>query len=202
MKRVYLLISFLLMFWIVSCPLQAKTILLLGDSLSSGYGIPYNKQWAALLQDKIKNYKIVNISEPGLTTSGGLERLPRALELYQPSLTIIALGANDGLRGMPISGVYNRLSQLISVAQSYGQVLLIGVRLPPNYGSEYTKKFKEMYPRLAKEHRLTFPPFLLKSIADNPLLMQSDNLHPNSQAQPIMMKTVWNSLKLLLKNAS
>lgn len=197
MKRVYSLISFFCLFFIVSSPVEAKTILLLGDSLSSGYGIPYDKQWAVLLQEKLKNYKIVNISEPGLTTSGGLERWPRALESYQPSLTIIALGANDGLRGMPIPGIYDRLSQLILEAQPYGPVLLIGVRLPPNYGYDYTKKFKDIYPALAKKHHLTSPPFLLKDVAEDRTLMQSDDLHPNTKAQPIMMKTVWDTLNLL-----
>ncbi len=175
------------------------TVLIMGDSLSSGFGIQPQSHWSVLIQPYAHDVRWVNVSEAGLTTSGALLRLPRVLKRYQPNLTVIALGGNDGLRGLPVQGIQARLSHMIIHAKAYGDVLLVGVRLPPNYGQDYVSSFVRMFDTLAKNHHLPTPPFILRHVGEYPSLMQSDGIHPNAKAQPVIMKNIWQSLGPMLQ---
>jgi len=195
------LISCLLL--ILASSLRADTLLVVGDSLSAAHGIPQSEGWVSLLEEELKQrghpLRVVNASISGETTSGGLSRLPRLLKDYQPELVLLELGANDGLRGTPLSVIEQNLRQMIELSQAAGaQVLLIGIRLPPNYGPQYTERFYQIYPELADEYGLPLVPFLLEKVALDPRLMQRDGLHPNSDAQPILLQTVWKQLGPLL----
>lgn len=197
------LVSFLLLLVVGVTPVQAKTLLVLGDSLSAAYGIPPDKGWVSLLEQELKqrdsNIRVINASISGETSSGGLNRLPRLLASHRPDLVLLELGANDGLRGTPLSVLSQNLRTMIELSQSAdAQMLLIGIRLPPNYGPQYTERFYQIYPQLANEYGLSLVPFLLEGVAVNPQLMQRDGLHPNSDAQPILLQTVWKQLAPLL----
>ena len=178
-----------------------STILVFGDSLSAGYGIPREAAWPNLLQAKLQvtdpHYKVINASISGETTSGGLQRLPATLKEHRPSIVIIELGANDGLRGTPLEVTEKSLNGLIQLSTAAGaKVLLLGMQLPPNYGVEYTKRFKSIYPKLAQRHRIALVPFILQGIeADQ---FQADNLHPIADAQPKILQTVLQMLKPML----
>lgn len=142
---------------------------------------------------------MVNASVSGETTSGGKNRLARALDQHKPSLLILELGANDGLRGLPLAAARSNLSAMIKAAQaSKARVLLVGVQLPPNYGAAYTTRFRDLYADLAREHRTALVPFLMDGVALDPSLMQADGLHPNAAGQPRLLDTVWKALKPLL----
>ena len=142
---------------------------------------------------------MVNASVSGETTSGGKNRLARALDQHKPSVVILELGANDGLRGLPLAAARNNLSAMIKAAQaSKARVLLVGVQLPPNYGAAYTTRFRDLYADLAREHRTALVPFLMDGVALDPSLMQADGLHPNAAGQPRLLDTVWKALKPLL----
>ncbi len=188
----------------ITLPVVAQnTILIVGDSLSAGYGVNPNENWAVLLQATLKEnrspYQVVNASVTGSTTSNGLANLPSALNQYKPKITIIELGGNDGLRGLQITLIKNNLQQMINLAKQAGsEVLLLGLRLPPNYGPDYTQQFQAIYVDLADSNHIAVVPLLLTSIDDNPALMQADHIHPNTQAQPIILKTVWPTLSKLL----
>jgi len=142
---------------------------------------------------------VVNASVSGETTGGGLERLPRALQLHKPSLVILELGANDGLRGLPIPGTRANLAKMVAIARAGGaRVLLLGMRLPPNYGPRYANDFRQMFSDLAEQDHVPFVPFLLESVALHPDLVQADGLHPNARGAPLMLNTVWPQLVPLL----
>ena len=178
-----------------------STILIFGDSLSAGYGIPREAAWATLLQTELQrthpHYKVVNASISGETTSGGIQRLPAALKEHRPSIVIIELGANDGLRGTQLNLVEKSLNGLIQQSKQAGaKVLLLGMQLPPNYGLAYTRRFKELYPKLAQRHQISLVPFMLQGIAADEF--QADNLHPVAEAQPKILQTVMQKLKPLL----
>jgi acyl-CoA thioesterase I len=178
-----------------------SSILVFGDSLSAGYGIPRKAAWPSLLQAELQrthpHYKVINASISGETTSGGLRRLPAALKEHRPSIVIIELGANDGLRGTQLGLTEKSLGALIKQSQAAcAKVLLLGMQLPPNYGVDYTKRFKALYPKLAQRHRITLVPFMLEGIEAD--LFQADNLHPLAEAQPKILQTVMQQLKLLL----
>jgi acyl-CoA thioesterase I len=180
------------------------TVLVLGDSLSAGYGLAPKSGWVDLLEKRLDTegyeYRVVNASVSGETTSGGLERLPRALLLHKPDIVIVELGANDGLRGLPIAVTRGNLQKIISLARQAGaKVLLVGMRIPPNYGPRYTRDFEGMFGDLAKQFRLAFVPFFLKAIALDANSFQADRLHPNAQAQPALLATVWPQLAPLLE---
>jgi len=180
------------------------TILVLGDSLSAALGIRPEQGWVALLAQRLQTqgygYQIVNASVSGETTSGGLERLPRALQLHQPGTVILELGANDGLRGLPVSGTRENLARMVRLAQSAGaRVLLVGMRIPPNYGPRYTEQFARVFPELANQYHLPLVPFLLEKVALDPTRMQADGMHPNAQGEPPVLETLWPYLKPLLK---
>lgn len=181
--------------------LAAKNILVFGDSLSAGYGIARDDSWATLLHQELKNshpqYEVVNASISGETTSGGLRRIAKALQEHHPAVVIVELGANDGLRGFPIAETEKNLNQIISLSKSaHAKVLLLGMRIPPNYGLDYAKQFYNLYPKLAKKHNIALLPFMLDGIA--PEQFQADNLHPNAAAQPHIMRSILHPLLALL----
>ena len=183
---------------------QNRTILVFGDSLGAGYGLPSAEGWAALLQRRLREqgygYRIVNASISGETTSGGLQRLPRALEINRPVTVLLELGANDGLRGLPLTLIRGNLEQMIRLSEQAGaRVLLLGIRLPPNYGARYTDEFAALYPELAREFSVPLVPFLLEHVALQPNLMQSDGLHPDAAGEPIVLENVWIKLKPMLE---
>jgi acyl-CoA thioesterase I len=179
-------------------------ILVFGDSLSAGLGIHVEQGWVSLLARKVSQlgygFRVINASVSGETTAGGLGRLPHALELQQPRILILELGANDGLRSLPLANTRDNLDKMITLARARGvPVLLLGMRLPPNYGERYTTGFYNIYSELAQAHKLTLVPFLLDQVALNPALMQADGMHPNEQGQPLLLDNVWPKLEPMLR---
>lgn len=177
---------------------------MLGDSLSAEYGIARGSGWVTLLDERLKQEKIaaqvVNTSISGETTSGGNARLPSLLAQHRPDIVVIELGGNDGLRGLPLAATEANLqSMIVAAKKNKARVLLVGMRLPPNYGRDYTEKFFGMYAKLARAHQVALAPFLLEGIADQTQLMQADRIHPQAAAQPVMLDNVWPHLKPLLK---
>ena len=177
---------------------------MLGDSLSAGYGLKPAQGWVALLEKRLQaqgyEYRVVNASVSGETSGGALQRLPRALELHRPAVVIVELGANDGLRGLSVPLTHNNLARIVADSKNAGaQVLLVGMRLPPNYGPRYTNDFMHMFRDIATSSRVGLVPFLLQSVALKPSLLQADGLHPTAQAQPALLDTVWPHLAPLLK---
>jgi acyl-CoA thioesterase-1 len=178
-------------------------ILIVGDSLSSAYGLNPQQGWVHLLAERLGNkgyrYQVANASISGDTTRSGLARLPQALQTYRPNIVIIELGANDGLRGINPQQMQDNLLQMISLAHQHGaQVVLVGVRLPSNYGKAFIEHFAAVYPRVAETAEVPLVPFLLKGIAEHRDLFQTDGIHPGAQAQLIMLDNVWSVLNLLL----
>lgn len=178
-----------------------KTILVFGDSLSAAYGIPREAGWVNLLQQELQRthpqYQVINASISGETTAGGLRRLDAALRQHRPRIVILELGANDGLRGAAIADIESNLATLIKQTRSSGsKVLLVGMQLPPNYGPDYTTRFKTVYPRLAQRQHVALLPFLLEGITADEF--QVDNLHPVAQAQPRILQNILSELKPLL----
>lgn len=179
------------------------TIVVLGDSLSSGYGLGAAPSWVAILEEHLEReayeYEVVNASIPGDTTSGGLNRLPRLLESLRPAIVIIALGGNDGLRGQPISLLRDNLSRMIDLVVEHGaRPLLTGIQMPPNYGRSYTAQFAAVYEELAARHDIALVEFLMDGVALNPARMQPDRIHPNAAGQAPMFENVWAVLADLL----
>ncbi len=203
MKR--LLILFVVMAASVSAHADAPVILVFGDSISAGYGLERVQQgWVALLQTRLKEqeygYDVINASVSGETTAGGLARLPRALALHHPKIVILELGGNDGLRALPIAQMRANLAQMADLAAAEGaRVLLLGIRMPPNYGPDYTEQFRASYVALAREKKLPLVPFLLNDVALSPDLMQADGIHPNALGEPKVLDNVWPALKPLLQ---
>jgi acyl-CoA thioesterase-1 len=180
------------------------TILVFGDSISAAYGMRVEEGWVSLLQKKLTSqgygYRVVNASVSGETTGGGLARLPRALERHRPAIVILELGGNDALRGLPLDGVRSNLDSMIRKSQAAGtRVVLVGMRMPPNYGPRYSQEFQTLYAELSREHGLSLVPFFLDRVALNTSLMQPDGLHPNAQAQPMLLDEIWPRLEPLLK---
>jgi acyl-CoA thioesterase I len=179
-------------------------ILVFGDSISAGYGLDHVEQgWVELLKTRLETqgygYQVVNASVSGETTAGGLARLPRALEVHHPTILILELGGNDGLRALPISQMRANLKAMVQSASAAGaKVVLLGMRMPPNYGPEYTEQFRLSFSELANDKKLPLVPFLLNDIALSPKLMQGDQIHPNALGQPILLDNVWPVLKPLL----
>ena len=179
-------------------------ILVLGDSLSAGYGIPVDQGWVARLQQRLDaegyGYTVVNASVSGETTVGGLERLPRALAKHAPAVVIIELGGNDGLRGLPVAELRANLEALVTASRKSGaEALLAAIRMPPNYGPQYTEKFYAVYESLARERKVPWVPFFLEGVALREDLFQDDGIHPAIEAQPILLDNVWPVLEPLLK---
>ncbi|MDC8756728.1 arylesterase [Janthinobacterium fluminis] len=181
-----------------------KTVLVLGDSLSAEYGLSRGNGWVALLERRLATQKIdaaiVNASISGETTSGGRTRLPALLSKYRPQIVVIELGANDGLRGLPVAAAEANLQAMSAQAHQAGaKVLLVGMRMPPNYGRDYADKFFAMYGKLAKDLRAPLVPFMLDGVADKAQLFQPDRLHPTAEAHPIILANIWPQLLPLLK---
>ena len=181
----------------------AKTILVFGDSLSAGYGIRQELAWPALLARRLEqqrlDYNVVNASISGETSSGGRARLPAALDKHSPAIVVIALGANDGLRGLPIATLRDNLANMTASAQQKkARVLIVGQRLPPNYGA-YAVQFHQVFGEVAKNRKAALVDFLLDGIADQPQFFQADHLHPTGEAQPHLLDNVWPGLEPLLK---
>ncbi len=182
---------------------QPRTILVFGNSLSAGYGIKVEEGWVTLLTQRLKRegygYRVVNASVSGETTSGGVNRLPRALALHKPAVVIIELGGNDGLRGLPIGQSRSNLSRMITLSQRAGaRVLLVGMKIPPNYGPRYSTEFERTFAALAAQYRTAFVPFFLDFVALDPALMQADGIHPNAKAQPRLLENLWPKLTPLI----
>ena len=188
----------------LSAPAAAqKSIVVFGDSLSAAYGISQARGWVALLGEKLKrerpDYIVVNASISGETSAGGASRIGKALEA-KPRVVVVELGANDGLRGLPVAQMKQNLSAIIERAQKAGaRVLLLGIRLPPNYGPDYTRQFEAAFADLAKQHRTAFVPFFLEDFADKPDYFLADTIHPAERAQPLILERVWQALAPLLK---
>jgi len=181
-----------------------RTILVMGDSLSAAYGIRPEQGWVALLTQRLQaegyGYQVINASVSGETSSGGLQRLPRALQIHQPAMVILELGANDGLRGLPLAETRANLTKMVQLSRAAGaRVLLVGIRIPPNYGPRYANEFADLYPEIAKRYHLPLVPFLLEKVALDPTLMQEDGLHPNARGEPAVLDTLWQKLEPLLK---
>lgn len=194
-----------MLLFLLSPLLNAKTILVVGDSLSAAYNMPVNDGWVALLNKRLNqttgSHQVINASISGDTTQGGLSRLPQTLRSNQPDIVILALGANDGLRAQPLTNMKQNLTKMIELSTSQGsQVLLAGMQLPPNYGPYYTNQFKAIYEELATSRNLPLIPFLLANVGGVNGLIQEDGLHPNAKAQPLILENVWGHLVPLLKN--
>jgi acyl-CoA thioesterase-1 len=183
-------------------------VLVMGDSLSAEYGLPRGAGWVKLLEEQLRQgaspWMVFNASISGETTAGGRTRLSALLQQKKPGIVLIELGANDALRGLSIDATEKNLLKMIQLSKSSGaRVLLFGMQIPPNYGQEYTKKFKDLYSRLATQEKIELLPFFMSGIASNPDLFQADNIHPNSKAQPLLYKNVWGAMApyyVILKN--
>ena len=182
----------------------APLILIYGDSLSAAYGLPANQGWGTLLGQKLApDYRVVNASISGETTSGGLARLDNTLRQHQPVLVLLELGANDALRGLPLDQAEKNLGSMLAKIRAAGaSSLLIGMRLPPNYGPVYTKQFSDMYQRLANQHNTALMPFLLEGFADQADYFQADGIHPNAKAQPLIAEQVQKQVAALIKRSA
>ncbi len=179
------------------------SIVVMGDSLSAAYGIPKEQGWVALLEQRLDDnnldYTVVNASISGETTHGGITRLPAILDQYKPQLVLLELGANDGLRGAPLPVIEANLNQLVSQSLAAGaQVLLLEMRIPPNYGPRYSEGFAALFSKVAEQQKVSMVPFFMASVVLQPELMQADGLHPNAQAQSALLEQVWPFLSHLM----
>jgi acyl-CoA thioesterase-1 len=203
LKKILLFVSLMILAW----PAQATeppVILIVGDSLSAGFGMDLEKSWPRLLQKRLDDnghrYRVVNSSITGDTTQGGLTRLPRLLTKHQPEIVVIELGGNDGLRGIGIQVTTGNLSSMIEQCQATGaEIIIAGIRLPPNYGVTYTEQFYAMYSGLRDRYGVTLVPFFMEGVAMNPQLMQEDGIHPNASAQPALLDNIWPLLEPVLE---
>ena len=182
----------------------AGNILIVGDSLSAGYGLGANQSWPSLLEKRLRearlDYSVVNASISGDTTAGGRSRIGAALDQARPAVVIIALGGNDGLRGLPVAVMRDNLNAMLAAARARkARIVVAGMKLPPNYGIDYTREFEQSYAVLARRHKAALVPFLLEGVAERRELFQADNIHPVAEAQPIILDNVWKSLRPLLK---
>lgn len=183
----------------------SKKILIVGDSLSAAYKLPEEQGWVALLAERLKkrayDFEVINASISGATTDAGINLMRSALSRHSPQLVLLELGANDGLQGKAVHQISSNLEKLIVMAkQSGAEVILIGIRLPPNFGKRYTEPFYQQYAALADKHKLSLVPFLLDGVAGNPELMLSDGLHPAATAQPLILENVWPQVESALKD--
>jgi acyl-CoA thioesterase-1 len=204
---------FLTLLILVCSPLRAEAaadrpaILVLGDSLSAGYGMALEESWVALLEARLaetgRTHRVVNASISGETTRGGLARLPRALERHRPDVVIIELGGNDGLRGLPVETVRGNLARMIELSRDAGaEVVLAGIKIPRNYGPAYAGAFEGTFPALAEQYDVALVEFFLEGVALDPELMLPDGIHPNAAAQPRLLDNVWPALEPLLEAAA
>nr|WP_235528407.1 arylesterase [Candidatus Berkiella aquae] len=193
------------LFLCITNALAKPTILVMGDSLSAAYQMAPHAGWVALLENKLKQdfpqVMVINSSIVGDTTAGGLQRLPTQLTKHSPDIVIIELGGNDGLRGLPILSIRSNLKKMIELCIAHkAKVLLVGMRLPPNYGASYTTQFAKNYVELSQDYSLPLVPFFLENVALKPELMLQDRIHPTASAQPILLDNLWPALKPLLSD--
>jgi len=182
----------------------ARTLLVFGDSLAAGYGLAPGEDWVSLLKIKLAKEKpgwqVVNASISGETTQGGAYRIAATLKAHRPAVVVIELGANDGLRGLSLGATRANLEAMLKACRAArARTVLVGMQLPPNYGMEYTRKFRELFPQLAKQHRAALVPFLFEGFAADRKMFQADGLHPNADAQPQLLNNVWPALEPLLR---
>lgn len=194
----------MLLLWPALAAAAEKSIVVFGDSLSAAYGIAQSRGWVALLAERLKRerpeYSVVNASISGETSGGGLARLDAVLAKHRPQVLVLELGANDGLRGLPVAQMKKNLAAMVERAKKSGaRVLVVGMRLPPNYGPDYTQSFEAAFAEVAKQQRVALLPFLLENIAEKPELFQHDAIHPTAEAQPAIERRVWEALKPLLR---
>ncbi len=186
------------------CATASETILVLGDSLSAAFGIGREQGWVNLLRQRLKRhgyaYSVVNASISGETTAGGLARLKPLLKRHQPAIVILELGVNDGLRGQPLYAIRKNIQQIIQLSQQQGKVLLVGMRLPSNYGAGYTRQFHHLYKKLSQQNEIPLVPFLMQGLEDSSRHFQPDRLHPTAAAQPVLLSNIWKGLKPLLSH--
>ena len=181
-----------------------NTLLIVGDSLSAAYGVPSDRAWVQLLQERLNNnglsqWNVVNASTSGETTDGGARRLPGLLADNSPDVVVIELGGNDGLRGFPPNVIESNLAQMISQVQDTGaQAILVGMRIPPNYGQRYTQMFADIFPKLSDRYNTALVPFFLQGVYDQDGMMQDDGIHPSVEAQPKLLENMWPVLKRAL----
>jgi acyl-CoA thioesterase-1 len=208
------LLLLLILLWSLVAPIQnttpllaatqeKKTLIVLGDSLSAAYGMAPKQGWVHLLAQRLQNqgynYQVRNASISGDTTSGGRSRLSQVLQPVKPAIVILELGANDGLRGLSLKEMQQNLADMIVKSQQAGaNVLLLGMRIPPNYGKAYTERFQQIYPELATQYGVSLVPFFLEGVADKRALLQEDNLHPTVEAQVKILENVWEKLEKML----
>ncbi len=192
---------------------KPPVILVLGDSLSAEYGLPRGAGWVSLLAERLASdadrkergktamqYSVANASISGETTSGGRTRLPALLRQHQPAIVVLQLGANDGLRGLPLTNMRENLLAMVDASQAAkARVLVVGIRMPPNFGREYADRFHSTFAEVAKQKKTAYVPFLFEGFADQLQLFQADRIHPNEKAQPIMLDNVWSALRPLLR---
>ena len=208
-KKIFLILFISLLSSLYSSTSLGSTILVLGDSISAAYGIKPEQGWVNLLDEKLtqegfKDYRVINASVSGNTTGDGLARLPPLLQKFKPSIVIVELGGNDGLRGYPIKLMENNLKRIIALSQkSEAKILLAGMEIPPNYGLRYTNALRQGFVNVVKgitanEQVFSFLPFMLKDVGTNPRLMQKDGIHPTAEAQIKLLDNVWPYLKPLL----
>ncbi len=199
MKRILLA----LLLWTAQTVAAEPVILVLGDSLSAAYGMAQSEGWVDLLQQRLRQtghpHRVANASISGETSDGALSRIENELARWRPNIVIIEVGANDGLRGLPLARLRDNLAALIEKSRRHGaRVLLLGMRLPPNYGSAYSQAFSAVYQELAQRYQLSFLPFLLQGMASDLALFQDDGIHPTGRAQPLILNNVWAALTPLL----
>jgi acyl-CoA thioesterase-1 len=206
MPRAIKALLLFIVFFLAAAPAAAggKTILVYGDSLSAAYGIPRDRGWVALLEKRLAaegyDYSVANASISGEITSGGLARIGKVLAQSRPAVVILELGANDGLRGLPVAQMKKNLAAMTTRAKQAGaRVLLIGMRMPPNYGPDYTEAFASAYAELARRERVALVPFMLEGIAAQPGLFQADGMHPNEAGEPLLLDNIWPRLRPLLE---
>lgn len=183
---------------------EAKTVMIVGDSISAAYGMRPEQGWVHLLQQRLnqqypKQHKVVNASVSGETTSGALARLPKLLTTHQPDVVVIELGGNDGLRGQPPQNIQKNLRQLVQKSQrANAKVIILGMKIPPNYGKAYSQAFEHNYKVVSQHYKVPLMPFFLEGVAGNKNLMQSDLVHPNAKAQPILLKNAYSYIQKAL----
>jgi acyl-CoA thioesterase-1 len=192
------------MLWALGAPAAEKSILVFGDSLSAAYGIAQSRGWVALLGEKLKqeraDYSVANASISGETSAGGLARIDAALARHRPTVVIVELGANDGLRGLPLGQMKANLGTIIERSRKSGaRVLLLGMKLPPNYGQDYTRAFEKSFAEIGRRYNVALLPFMLEGFAEKPEYFQADRIHPNEEAQPLILERVGQALRPLLK---
>jgi acyl-CoA thioesterase-1 len=202
-KRLTVLVTLAALF-VAGSGSAGQTIVVVGDSLSSGYGLTAEQSWVAMLRERLDaeayGYDVVNASIAGDTSAGGLARLPRLLKEHSPAVVVIEIGGNDGLRGQPVESLRANLAKMVELSQEHGaRVLLTGIKIPPNYGPTYTQALAAVYPEVAKQYGVVLVDFLLDGVALHPELMQHDGIHPNAAGQKIVLENVWRVLPGVLR---